>query len=175
MTEEKMVTAPEQTARKKKEAMFVITLRRLSKNKMAMAGLVVITVMLLIAIFGNVLAPYDYIEPDLFNTFATPSKDHLFGTDELGRDILSRLIIGSRYSLQIGLESVTISAVIGIALGAICGYFGGQVDNVIMRLMDVFQALPSLVMAIAITLLIEKPGAWLLGKFFRLFEKRKTA
>ena len=150
MAEKNVNTAAEQPARKKKEAMFVITLRRLRKNKMAMAGLIIMLIMLLIAVLGDYIAPYDITAPDLMNTFATPSKEHLFGTDELGRDILSRLIVGSRYSLRIGLLSVAFSSVVGIALGAICGYFGGHVDNIIMRLMDVFQAVPSLVLAIAI-------------------------
>lgn len=86
----------------------------------------------------------------MFNTFASPNLQHLFGTDELGRDILSRLMVGTKYSLSIGLISVAVSSVIGIALGAICGYYGGKIDSVIMRLMDIFQALPALIMAIAI-------------------------
>ena len=150
MDEQKVKTASAEAPRKKKESMARITLRRLLKNKMAMAGLVIIILMLLIAIFGEYLAPYDITAPDLLNTFSPPSKEHIFGTDDLGRDIFSRLIVGSRYSLRIGLISVAFSAIIGIALGAICGYFGGQVDNVIMRFMDVFQAIPSLVLAIAI-------------------------
>lgn len=135
---------------KKKESMTIITLRRLQKNKTAMAGLVILILMLAIAVLAPVLAPYDYTETDLFATFGTPSLKHPFGTDELGRDILSRLMVGSRYSLKIGFISVAISSVIGIALGSICGYFGGKVDSWIMRIMDIFQALPTLVMAIAI-------------------------
>lgn len=135
---------------KKKESMTIITMRRLKKNKTAMAGLVILVLMLLIAVFAPIIAPYDYTETDLFATFGTPSLKHPFGTDELGRDILSRLMIGAQYSLRIGFISVLASSVIGIALGAICGYFGGKVDSIIMRLMDVFQALPALVMAIAI-------------------------
>lgn len=130
--------------------MTIITLRRLQKNKTAMAGLVILILMLAIAVLAPVLAPYDYTETDLFATFGTPSLKHPFGTDELGRDILSRLMVGSRYSLKIGFISVAISSVIGIALGSICGYFGGKVDSWIMRIMDIFQALPALVMAIAI-------------------------
>lgn len=139
-----------QKVTKKKESMTIITLRRLRKNKTAMAGLVILILMLLIAVLAPIIAPYDYTETDLFATFGTPSLKHPFGTDELGRDILSRLMVGSRYSLEIGFIAVAISSVIGIALGSICGYFGGKVDSIIMRLMDVFQALPSLVMAIAI-------------------------
>lgn len=136
--------------KKSQESLTLMTLRRLKKNKMAMGGLIILLMMLIIAIFSPWLAPYPYTEPDMFNTFATPSLQHPFGTDELGRDILSRLMIGSRYSLKIGLISTAVSSLIGIALGAVCGYYGGRVDSIIMRIMDVFQALPALIMAIAI-------------------------
>lgn len=135
---------------KKKESFILTVLRRMAKNKLGMAGLIVLVLMILIALFAPVLAPYDYTASDLYSTFGTPSAAHPFGTDDLGRDILSRLIIGSRASLMIGLISVVIAAVVGIALGTICGYYGGKIDNVIMRLMDILQALPALVMAIAI-------------------------
>lgn len=134
----------------KRTSMTIITLRRMKKNKLAIAGLVVMAVFLFIAIFASFLAPYPYADADLFNTFSTPSLAHPFGTDELGRDLLSRLMVGTKYSLSIGLISVAVAAVFGISLGAICGYFGGRVDSVIMRIMDVFQALPALIMAIAI-------------------------
>lgn len=136
--------------RKKRVPMIVLTLRRLRKNKGAMIGLIVLILLILVAVLAPVLAPYPYEQTDLFNTFATPSREHLFGTDELGRDILSRLMIGSRYSLRIGLISVASSGLVGIALGAVSGLYGGIVDGIIMRLMDVLSALPSLVLAIAI-------------------------
>jgi len=138
------------TPHKKNESLFFVTMRRLSKNKMAMAGLFIIVAMLLITVLAPYLAPHPFEETDLYNTFGTPSKEHPFGTDELGRDILSRLMIGTKYSLRIGFVSVAISTVIGVALGAICGYYGGIVDSIIMRIMDIFSALPALVMAIAI-------------------------
>ena len=136
--------------RKKKQSMVRMTLHRLAKNKMAMFGMIVIIFMLLVALFGPMIAPYDYAEPDIVNAYAGPSLAHPFGTDDLGRDIFSRLIVGSRDSLRIGLISVAIAAVIGIGLGAISGYFGGIMDQVIMRVMDVLQAMPSLVLAIAV-------------------------
>lgn len=134
----------------KRQSMTIIMLRRLKKNKMAMGGLIILTFMLLLAIFGPLIAPYSYTETDLFHTFGLPSLQHPFGTDELGRDILSRLIIGTRASLQIGFLSMAGASVIGIMLGSICGYFGGRADAVIMRIMDIFQALPPLILAIAI-------------------------
>jgi peptide/nickel transport system permease protein len=147
---EQNVKKTEQPTRKKRKSMFMITMRRLGKNKMAMAGLVIILLMIIIALLSTVLAPYPFEETDLYNTFGTPSKEHLFGTDELGRDILSRLMVGTKYSLRIGLLSVLYSSVIGIALGCASGYYGGKVDSLTMRFMDVFSAIPPLVLAIAI-------------------------
>lgn len=149
MTEQAVKTT-EQTGRVKRQSMFMITMRRMGKNKLAVAGLIILLLMILIALLAPVISPYPFEETDLYNTFDTPSKAHLFGTDELGRDILSRLMVGTRYSLRIGLLSVAFSAVIGIALGCISGYFGGHTDGVIMRVMDVFSAIPPLVLAIAI-------------------------
>lgn len=135
---------------KKNESMMQLTIRRLCKNKTAMLGLIILVVLLLIAIFGPLIAPYSEVEQDLMNCYGLPSIKHPFGTDELGRDIMSRLIIGSRASLKIGLVSAAGSAVIGIIIGCIAGYFGGRMDNVLMRLMDIFQALPPMVLAIAV-------------------------
>lgn len=149
MTEQAVKTT-EQTGRVKRQSMFMITMRRMAKNKLAVAGLVILLLMVLIALLAPVISPYPFEETDLYNTFDAPSKAHLFGTDELGRDILSRLMVGTRYSLRIGLLSVLFSAVIGIALGCISGYFGGHTDGIIMRVMDVFSAIPPLVLAIAI-------------------------
>ena len=147
---EQTVNTLEQTGRVKRQSMFMITLRRMGKNKLAVAGLIILLVMMFIAILAPVISPYPFEETDLYNTFEAPSRAHLFGTDELGRDILSRLMVGTRYSLRIGLLSVAFSAVIGIALGCISGYFGGTTDGIIMRVMDVFSAIPPLVLAIAI-------------------------
>ena len=149
MTDQAVKTT-EQTGRVKRQSMFMITMRRMGKNKLAVAGLVILLLMILIALLAPIISPYPFEETDLYNTFDTPSKAHLFGTDELGRDILSRLMVGTRYSLRIGLLSVLFSAVIGIALGCISGYFGGHTDGIIMRVMDVFSAIPPLVLAIAI-------------------------
>ncbi len=137
-------------AGKKRESMLMISLRRLGKNKLAITGLIVLLLMIVVALLSEVLSPYPFEQTDLYNTFSPPSKEHWFGTDELGRDILSRLMVGTKYSLRIGLVSMLISATIGIALGCISGYYGGKVDGVLMRVMDVFSAIPALVLAIAI-------------------------
>jgi len=124
--------------------------RRLRKNRMAMFGLVVILIIIFTALFADVVAPYSYRAQNLRRIAETPSKDHLLGTDELGRDILSRIIFGTRVSLQVGFVAVSISVIVGGFLGAMSGYYGGKLDNVIMRMMDILLAIPSILLAIAI-------------------------
>ena len=136
---------------KKKESMFFMTWKRLAKNKLAVAGLIVLIITALLAVFAPIAAPYGYEEQDLFNTLAGPSREHWLGTDKLGRDMLSRLIYGGRNSLTLGLISVALAAALGVILGAVSGYYGGKVDMVIMRLLDVLQAVPAILLAIAIS------------------------
>ena len=136
---------------KKKESMFFMTWKRLAKNKLAVAGLIVLIITALLAVFAPIAAPYGYEEQDLFNTLAGPSREHWLGTDTLGRDMLSRLINGGRNSLTLGLISVALAAALGVILGAVSGYYGGKVDMVIMRLLDVLQAVPAILLAIAIS------------------------
>ena len=136
---------------KKKESMFFMTWKRLAKNKLAVAGLIVLIITALLAVFAPIAAPYGYEEQDLFNTLAGPSRGHWLGTDNLGRDMLSRLIYGGRNSLTLGLISVALAAALGVILGAVSGYYGGKVDMVIMRLLDVLQAVPAILLAIAIS------------------------
>lgn len=124
--------------------------KRLRKSRTAVLGLVIIVLLILIAIFANYVAPYPYEEQNLMDAFRTPSKEHFFGTDEFGRDIFSRVIYGSRVSISIGFLAVSISLIIGGILGAISGYYGGRLDNLIMRFMDVLLAIPSTLLAISI-------------------------
>lgn len=123
---------------------------RLKKNRLAIIGLVILVILILVAIFANIIAPYGYDEQDLQNTFQTPSLKHPFGTDEFGRDIFSRIIYGSRISLQVGVIAVGIAVVVGGFLGAVAGYFSGKVDNVIMRIMDILLSIPQMLLAISI-------------------------
>lgn len=125
-------------------------LARLSKNHAAVIGLVILSLLIICAVFAPWIAPYDYTLLDFSNMLATPSKAHIFGCDELGRDIFSRLLFGARYSLVIGLGSVALSVVFGVVIGSIAGFFGGAVDNIIMRLLDIFSSIPGLLMQIAI-------------------------
>lgn len=127
--------------------------RTFSRNGSAMLGLVLVTSFLLIALFAPWIAP----DPDaasgsihMVQKLLPPSSDHWFGTDEMGNDILSRVILGSRTSLQIGLIVTLIAALIGVPLGIIAGYVGGKTQEVIMRITDIFLSVPGLVLAIAI-------------------------
>ena len=113
-------------------------------------GAVIILILIIIAIFAPLLAPYDPDTPDLKAMLAQPSSQHLLGTDEVGRDVLSRVIYGSRISLLVGIVGVTIAGVIGIALGLVAGYFSGIVNNVIMRFIDALLSFPPLVLMLAI-------------------------
>lgn len=123
--------------------------RRLLRNKMSILGMAVIVCLLLIAVFADLIAPYTYQEQNYSAVSQGPSPEHLFGTDNMGRDIFSRCVYGARWSLPIGLLCVVAGMALGGSLGVIAGYCGGKIDNVIMRVMDIFQAIPPILMAIA--------------------------
>lgn len=125
-------------------------LYRFRKNRLGMAGLIIVTVLVFVAIFAPWLAPYDPLDVNFQESLHAPSAKHPLGTDLLGRDILSRIIYGSRVSLQVGIIAVAISLVIGLVLGLISGFFGGWVDVIIMRLVDITYSFPFLLFAIAI-------------------------
>ena len=108
------------------------------------AGLAVVILIVIAAVFAPVIAPQDYRKQDVSNRLMPPSKAHVMGTDELGRDVFSRLVRGTRVSITVGVLAVLISAVIGVLLGIIAGYFGGVIDNIIMRGVDIFLTVPTL-------------------------------
>ena len=120
------------------------------QNKLAAFSAVLIVVIILMAVFAPLVSPYDPYAQALKDRLLTPSAAHLLGTDELGRDMLSRIIYGARISLTIGLVPTLISMVIGTALGLAAGYYGGKIDFVIMRLADVMLAFPSLLLAMVV-------------------------
>ena len=124
---------------------------RLRRNKLAMVGMVIAVLLALMAIFAPFIAPYDYQVQSISERLQMPSAQHLMGTDNMGRDILSRLIFGGRISLLVSLLAVIVSLVIGGLLGAVSGYLGGKVDAVIMRLMDILMAIPGILMAVCIS------------------------
>ena len=126
----------------KKRGQFKEIWRRLKKNRMAMIGLGIVVFLVLISIFADFLFDYNtvVIKQNTAIRLQTPSAAHWLGTDEFGRDILARLVHGSRVSLSVGVVAVSIALLIGGSLGAIAGFYGGKIDNVIMRIMDIFLA-----------------------------------
>lgn len=135
----------------KPENQAVAVIKRMSSNKAAMIGLAVFLALVIVAVIAPWIAPYDSTMMDFTAMFAKPNAAHWFGCDELGRDILSRILVGSRYSLVIGLGSVGLSIVFGLILGSLAGFFGGWVDNLIMRFLDIFSSIPGMLMAIVIS------------------------
>lgn len=137
------VTAP-------KESRLKNMLSILMENKAAMAGGIIIAIYIIVALFAPLLSPYDPFKIDLDNKLIPPSADHWMGTDDKGRDILSRILYGSRLSMGVGFASVAFGALFGIFFGLIAGYYGKWVDSVIMRIMDVMLAFPGILLALAI-------------------------
>lgn len=129
---------------------FKDSLHRLKKNKAAMFCAGVIFLLALIAIFAPVLVPYDPMEQDYAAILMGPGKDHLLGTDEFGRDLLSRIIYGTRVSLSVGILAQVIATIIGVTMGSLAAYYGGIVDAIISRTMELFAAFPDLIFAMAI-------------------------
>ena len=133
------------------EESFASVIKRLwRENKLAAASAVVIALFILAAVFAPVLTPYTFDGMDLLNRLAPPSREHLLGTDEAGRDVLTRLLYGSRVSLLVGIVPTVISMLAGALLGIIAGYSGGRTDAVIMRIADVMLAFPSMFLAMVI-------------------------
>ena len=124
--------------------------RRLSRDRAAVAGLVVVAALVVVALLAPAIVPYDPIDQSFRIKLQAPSTEHLLGTDEFGRDVLSRILVGTRVALGVGIVPVAIALVIGVTLGIIAGYFGGGVDQVVMRVIDVLLAFPWLLLAIGI-------------------------
>lgn len=131
----------------RKEAKYAVHL--ISKSPLTIAGIVIIIGLFMIAALADFIAPYPYLT-DLSERLIPPGSAHPFGTDDMGRDMFARVIYGSRISLSIGSVSVTLAALLGISLGLISGYFAGGLDEIIMRLADIFLSIPSLILAILI-------------------------
>ena len=134
----------------KKQSQLGEIWRRLKKNKVAVVSLFVIVFVVLVALFAPLLAPYSYEVQDNLYSLSGPSREHLLGTDKLGRDILSRLIYGSRQSLQMGFTAVIGAAVLGIFIGSIAGYYGGWLDNLLMRILDIYQGIPMFLLTVTL-------------------------
>ena len=134
----------------KKKSQFVEVWKRLCRNKTAVLGLVIVALLTLMAILSPILIDYEtqVIKTNYSEALQAPSADHWFGTDEMGRDILLRVMYGSTVSLSIGVVTVAVSLTVGLILGAAAGYFGGKTDMIIMRIMDIFLAIPGTLLAI---------------------------
>ena len=129
------------------------------KNKLALTGSVVVILLFVISIFAPWLAPYDPGRIDLTNILAAPSASHLFGTDQLGRDVLSRMIWGARISLKVGFVATGVAIIIGAILGAIAGYYGRWIDSAIMRFVDIMLCFPTFFLILAVIAFLE-PSIW---------------
>ncbi len=140
-----------QRVKPKKTYLILETLERMFKNPGAAVGTAMLIIIIFVCVFAQFVAPYGPNDMDLTKMFSKPSAVHLFGTDRLGRDILSRLLYGGRYSLGLGISASVIGSLIGIVLGSIAGYFGGKTETVIMRIMDIWTALPGMLLCIVIS------------------------
>lgn len=129
-------------------------IKKFMKRKTAVLGLIVIVVLVIIAIIGPYITPYDYTAYDYMNTLAGPSSEHLFGTDQYGRDILSRMLVGTRLTLGVSLSAVVIGAALGTVLGLLAGYYGGVIEMLVMRGSDVLFSFPDILLAIAIVAIL---------------------
>ena len=130
---------------------------RLKRNKLAVFGLIVVLILAFAAIFGPYLTPYDYLSQDLQARNAAPSMAHLFGTDDLGRDVFSRVVFGTRTAFLVAVIVTFIAVVIGLTLGAIAGFFGNPFDRIIMWLTDVTMSVPNLLLVVVINASLKSP------------------
>src|SRR5450759_433495 len=129
------------------------------KNKLMLTGSGLVLLLLLISFLAPWLAPYDPGQLDLKNVLTSPSMRHLFGTDQLGRDVLSRMIWGARISLKVGFAATGLAIIIGVILGATAGYYSGWVDAVIMRFVDIMLCFPTFFLILAVIAFLE-PSIW---------------
>ena len=144
------VAAEGKKAKAGKESNFTMIMKRLAKNRLALIGGIIFLLLCLMAVFAPLIAPFDYATVDPTNTYAHPSLTHLFGTDQHGRDIFSRVVYGSRWSLAMGFSAALVSLVGGSLIGVVAGYFGGWVDALVMRIIDVVQSIPNILLTICL-------------------------
>jgi len=147
-----LTLAPTGKKKSKKRSLWADAWLRLRKNKSAVAGMIMLATILIVIYSSPLYLDYDndVIKPDLTQTLQFPAEGKLLGTDELGRDVLARILWGGRISIGIGVLAMMLSSIIGCTLGAISGYYGGKTDGIIMRSLDVFMAIPSLLLMITL-------------------------
>lgn len=143
--------APEKKRRKKKESMFKQVLKRLLRNPVSVTGLAILLLIILACVFAPLIAPYDPDFIDVTALYQKPCLEHIMGCDNLGRDIFSRLLYGGRYSLSLGFICALTGMFLGVFFGCIVGYAGGSVDNLVMRICDIWSAIPGMLLAILIS------------------------
>jgi ABC-type dipeptide/oligopeptide/nickel transport system permease subunit len=143
----------------KHKSQFVEVLKRLTYNRGAMFGGIIFILLVIIAVIAPFIMPYSYEALDVKNKFLAPCPAHPFGTDQLGRDVFSRILYGTKYSIGIGIGSIILSSGLGIVIGAIAGFFGKILDEVVMRLCDVIQSIPGMILNIALACMLG-PGVF---------------
>jgi peptide/nickel transport system permease protein len=135
----------------KKRSQFKAIWFRFKKNKLAMVGLIILAFLVAVAVAAPIISDYEVaIKQNIRNRLQPPNKENIFGTDQYGRDIFARIVFGARVSLFAGIVGISTSSIIGAIIGSVAGYYGGRVDNILMRLMDILMALPSMLLAISI-------------------------
>lgn len=139
----------------RKNHAFLSFLKKFARHRVAMAALVIFLLEILVIVFGPYVVKMDAVTSDFANMAAPPSGEHVLGTDEIGRDILARIIYGGRVSLEVGILSTLLSMVIGVPLGVIAGYYQGRIGNIIMRAVDMFMSFPHMVMALVLIAVME--------------------
>jgi peptide/nickel transport system permease protein len=139
--------------------MWKILFKRFLKNKLAITGAAIIMFLLIIAVFAPLIAPYDLARQEISHRLEAPSARHLLGTDELGRDVFSRIIFGTRISLMVGFVATGISLLIGVTLGLVSGFFGNRTDAIIMRIVDIFLCIPTFFLILMVIAFL-KPSIW---------------
>ncbi|MBR0171376.1 MAG: ABC transporter permease [Lachnospiraceae bacterium] len=151
MESRKKISA-EELKKYKKRSLFADVWHNYKKSPSAMLGLILIIIIIILAIVAQFIYDYqiDIVQQNLKERYIRPNAEHLFGTDQYGRDVLTRVLYGAKYSLSVGIVSVAISCVIGATLGLIAGYYGGIIENLIMRFCDIFMGIPSVLLGIAI-------------------------
>ena len=135
----------------RRRSMFQESMHRLVRNKLAMAGAAVLFTITILCLFAGVICPEGYDHQDVLNKFIAPCAKYPFGTDSLGRSMLARILYGGRNSLLVGVVATTFSGIVGTFLGALAGFYGNRIDNLIMRILDIFSAIPNMLMAIAVS------------------------
>lgn len=144
----------EKAKQEKYVSLTEISFRKFKKNKLAVIGVFIILTLVLLSICAPLLTDYTISETDLFSIKLAPSSEHILGTDELGRDVFTRLLYGGRVSIIVGIASMTLQLVIGVIMGSIAGYFGGIVEKIIMRIIDIIMCFPFFVIAVSVAAIV---------------------